>query len=63
MSKKDYVLIAGIIADCRAKLPEAAQITLDRDLVVPMSRALRADNPRFDYSRFLHACGVAVSMA
>lgn len=63
MSKKDYVMLASIVADCRAKLPEEAQITLDRDLVVPMSRALKRDNPRFDYSRFLHACGVAVSLA
>jgi hypothetical protein len=29
-----------------------------RDLVVPMARMFKVENPNFDYARFLAACGV-----
>lgn len=60
MTKKDYQLIAKVLRDERdhpASGGAAVQNTVDR-LAHSFCTALRADNPRFDYKRFLEACGV-----
>lgn len=53
MTRKDYILIAEVIATSWHANAEAK-----RDLAVSMAEALETDNPRFDRKRFLVACGV-----
>jgi hypothetical protein len=53
MTRKDYILIAEVIATSWHANAEAK-----RDLAVSMAEALETDNPRFDSERFLRACGV-----
>jgi hypothetical protein len=50
MTKKDYVHAASSIA----KLPKARRKAMAEDL----AKMFQSDNPRFDRSRFLAACGV-----
>ena len=59
MTKKDYVLIVGILKDAaiRSVFPEtgyldAAQRVLINNLVEGFSYKLKQDNPRFDPERF-----------
>jgi hypothetical protein len=56
VTRKDFVLIAGVIealgpSSYRAKMAEAFALRL------------RSTNPRFDTARFLVACGVHASSA
>ncbi len=53
MTRKDYILIAEVIATSWHANAEAK-----RDLAVSMAEALETDNPRFDSELFLRACGV-----
>tara|TARA_R110000744_G_scaffold5421_19_gene19235 strand:+ start:656 stop:808 length:153 start_codon:yes stop_codon:yes gene_type:complete len=50
MTRKHFVEIAKIVSN----QPETAREALALDFV----RMFQADNPRFDPSRFLKACGV-----
>ena len=68
MTKKDYVLIAAALKD--AKRPLCPDWTLNDCLrvdqgwtaaVMHVTSALNAENPRFDRTRFLAACGVTQS--
>jgi hypothetical protein len=61
MTRKDYVLIAEVIANLRgeqrdkgafAHAPSLAEVAEE------LARALEVDNPRFDRARFLDACEV-----
>ena len=52
MPKKDYVAIAADIRDLRA-----ARGTLD-DLARRLAALFAGDNPKFDVTRFLRACGL-----
>jgi len=63
MTKKDYVLIAGAIRGSRESLSYAPVNKGERDIAVDtvqatIGLALQRDNPRFNYERFLQACGV-----
>ncbi len=53
MTRKDYVLIAEVIATSWHANAEAK-----RTLAISFAEALETDNPRFDSERFLRACGV-----
>jgi hypothetical protein len=69
MSKKDYIALAKLIvrfndAITRVEYDYEAQADcVARELVVPLAHMLKADNPNFDYSRFLAACGVKAEVA
>lgn len=61
MTKKDYVAIAARIKDVR----EAYRVKNDgralagaAEVAISLSTIFAEDNPRFDRSRFLGACGV-----
>ena len=60
MSKKDYVLIAGAINRRLGTFSNEATdcIYTVQDIANDLARVLAQDNPRFDYSRFIEACGV-----
>jgi hypothetical protein len=53
MTRKDYVIIADVIATSWHDSAETK-----RTIAQNMADALGADNPRFDSARFLTACGV-----
>lgn len=54
MSRKDYVLIAGILKDCRALGYNYDTLNL---VCVSFAKRLKAENDAFDTERFLQACG------
>jgi len=65
MTRKDYIMIAGIIKDCNLiptlnKNKENGLIQADILFTVANQLAykLEQDKPRFDRARFLEACGV-----
>ena len=61
MTRKDYVLIAGIIKDANyaaSKFKDAAGSSMLYHVASELSDALAKDNPRFDRNRFLIACEV-----
>lgn len=55
MTRKDYNLIASVLLDNRAGMPEHNFYWL----VHNFATALQEENPRFDGDRFLEACGIA----
>jgi len=60
MTKKDYELIAGVLDSSAQSLtlnPFTGK-TLYVGLVEDFATALQAENPRFNRSLFLEACGV-----
>lgn len=55
MTRKDYQLIASVLANYSAE----GGVTIERDEVAQLlADALGADNPRFDRNKFLIASGV-----
>ena len=55
MSRRDYETIAA----CLANAPRGATVEADRRSVASaIALELELDNPRFDRTRFLAACGV-----
>lgn len=64
MTKKDYTLIAQSLANLRAKYgqsePSLALVFngICNDHANAIADMLQSDNPRFDRSMFLAACGV-----
>lgn len=63
MSKKDYVAMAKVLDAFRRELlnmglSSRVDDAVVKRLIVPLAHIAREDNPRFDYSRFLTACGV-----
>ena len=56
MTRKDYELIAGVFADF-SKVCELSE-TIGADIARQLATAFVFDNPRFDYRRFLKACGL-----
>jgi hypothetical protein len=48
MSRKDYVAIAEALNSASAT----------QEVIYSVGRVLLADNPRFDWSRFIKACGI-----
>jgi hypothetical protein len=53
MTRKDYVMIAEVIATSWHGSEDT-----QADLARNFADVLEADNPRFDRARFLAACGV-----
>jgi len=53
MTRKDYVLIAQTLEQAYY-LDNSQRLTIAKDFADKLS----LDNPRFDYDRFLTACGV-----
>lgn len=71
MTKKDYELIAGVILYNRNQsgLPLDGETKEDKamiagyrvalnDVAYMLAESMQRDNPRFDRSRFLKACGI-----
>lgn len=63
MTRKDYVAIAQILKDALAippSTPLATTITRSvvHDIAYDCAALMAADNPAFDRTRFLKACGV-----
>jgi len=59
MTRKDYIMIAEIIAFNQEQFVEGEDgRTLLKILANQFANELQADNPRFDRARFLAACGV-----
>jgi hypothetical protein len=68
MTKKDYVKLAKLVTSYRDQLlhptaPGWVDEHFVRDFVVPLAHTLKADNPAFDYAKFLAACGVRATEA
>ena len=62
-SKKHFEAIAKIVRDAKTDLKSAPNATVARDEVHAMiaedlSEYFASQNPRFDRSRFLKACGL-----
>lgn len=57
MTRKDYVMIAEVIATNWHYSADTKA-----DLARSFADALETDNPRFDRDRFLKACGVTTSL-
>lgn len=57
MTRKDYVLLASVIADVRSdpSCDARRRKLIARDI----ASALEADNPLFDRAKFLEACKLA----
>lgn len=60
MSRKDYVAIATAIKRARLANTTRGHAAGIDDAAILIAAELQADNPRFDRSRFLNACGVMV---
>ena len=59
MTRKDYVLIASTIKNQFSYYEESApEVKALKELVLAMAYDFTKDNPRFEYARFLDACGV-----
>jgi hypothetical protein len=61
MTRKDYVLIAQVIKaqiDMSNKFQEELSKVGAQNIAYDLAWKLSEDNPRFDRSRFLEACGV-----
>ena len=60
MTKKDYELIAGTLADLMADFNNGGDDSVSLSLVCgELSDTLAKENPRFNRSTFLKACGVS----
>jgi hypothetical protein len=61
MTRKDYELIAGAIANLRGQQLDGGALTNPptlREVASELATELATTNPRFDRARFLTACGV-----
>ncbi len=58
MTRKDYVRIARALLDVRPAAANAAALDQWHQTCGALADVLARDNPRFDYMRFIHACGV-----
>lgn len=54
MSKKDYVLMAEVVATFNKRYPYWNALV--KELVSDLADALKEDNSRFDKERFMEAC-------
>jgi len=57
MTRKDYIAVSGILKNKKAFIPEDAYIELVNDV----SSYMLSDNPRFEKSRFVEACGLKLN--
>jgi hypothetical protein len=58
MTRKDYELIAGVFASF-ADICELSE-TIGADIAQRLAEELESDNPSFNSSRFLAACGLSL---
>jgi predicted metal-dependent hydrolase len=58
MTRKDYILIAKIIKANADRYYEHDSLDVIRELVDDLAAALKEDNPRFEMSLFISACGL-----
>jgi hypothetical protein len=65
MTRKDYVMLAGIIKDCNLiptlnnnKALASIQADMLFTVASQLAYKLEQDNPRFDRAKFLTACGL-----
>lgn len=59
MTKKDYIMLAAVMKACRpdSALPDTDPSWKKWDEIIDeLIPKLRADNPRFDVTRFMEAC-------
>ena len=54
MTRKDYQLIAEVVANTRTKYPDNEGLCV---LVGVLGSRLKGDNSRFDFQKFMKACG------
>ena len=65
MTRKDYILIAAAIRETLLTDPKTGIVPPDREaaathrVALRLADQLRQDNPRFDRTRFMAACGIA----
>lgn len=59
MTKKDFILLASVLTELSAIKDKRGYI-LHSDAVTYFADALRSTNPRFDYFRFVEACGATI---
>ena len=57
MTQKDYVKLAGVIADCYFNGGDEWDDAI-RCLTENMCKMLKSDNPKFNKDIFLKACGI-----
>lgn len=58
MTRKDYELIAGAIAEARDEMVDhPGRVAGSAQVARRLGSALARDNPRFDRAGFLKACG------
>ena len=55
MTRKDYQLIAQVIAGTRERYPDNMAIA---HIVGVLGSRLKGENPRFDFQKFMKACGI-----
>lgn len=58
MTRKDYELIAAALKDARLPDPSSQHAIQHELCCKDVAYALQSDNPRFDRTRFLKACGL-----
>lgn len=59
MTKKDYIMLAAVMKRCRpdSSIPDTDPSWKKWDEIIDeLIPKLRADNPRFDVTRFVGAC-------
>lgn len=63
MTRKDYVAIAQIIQNVRYLVDRDGESDHIAEVARQLANYMRGDNPRFDRSRFMQACGIEVKQA
>lgn len=58
MTKKDFEMIAKVLRDSKPDCCEAEEREQWSDVVFNFMKCLQKTNPRFDWKRFLAACGM-----
>ncbi len=59
MTKKDFIVVARVVAEhIKAKQGYAIQQEAVKDVAIDLAHAFKADNSRFDYFKFMEACGI-----
>lgn len=58
MTRKDYIAIAAAIKASQMPATNETEASL-RELAIRLCSIMANDNPRFDRTKFLDACGVA----
>lgn len=58
MTKKDYILLARVMAESRpGKSTTSDMLGNWQSICLKLAAELKNENPRFDYDKFLKACG------